>query len=1209
MTWFALRKPRPTKLDRSSCHAKRVRCPTRIFHDDSGRYPCLKSHGLTSARGGLRSAGVVGRRVASRFGLLAIVGLATVGFFTGTAVSVQGATPKPPVPTSAVASPSKPSLPGSSSSPTHERATSKSGLAPKTLTVGGTWNWQNPLPEGNPLFAISCPSATVCFAIGYSGKILTTSNGGSTWTQQAPTSFMNAISCASAFACVAVGDSGLVMWTSNGGSNWQSLTINSGNFLSGVSCPASTAICFAVGFAGSILRTPDGGQTWTALLSHTTNDLFSVSCPIGTFCVAVGADDTIANSTDGNNWTAAAANTTNALFGISCLGTTYCMAVGQGGTVQTSTNPTCCWSPGDVGSSVTLLGVNCQPTSCFITGVDGSVYVRPPLQSGTVPGHGSTGENGALYGISCPTATTCFAVGDYGTIVVTTSGGTGWTPQSGLGSAEFGISCSSATVCIAVGFGGAIAGTTNGGTTWSGQTSGTAQSLNSVSCPSTTTCFAVGDAGTVIATTNGGTTWGPQFSNTASGLRAISCVSTTACFAVTNGASFIKTIDGATWSSPAAVGAATGLTGISCPTTTTCFATDADNPTTNLIYSTTNGGATWALSFNLANDPQAGVTASFAAIACPSATTCYAVGGSGLIAATSDAGLNWRTDNSRTSAPLSGVSCPSTSTCYASVYEFNGSTILHTTDFGGTWEAQYGGGTLQFAYTSISCPGTTTCFTIGYGGLAAATISDGAAWSTQHPSGITNNIRGLSCFGSADCYATAHGTLLATHDGGSTWAARTLGTTDELDAMSCPASNTCFAVGWPGAIYFTGDGGTTWTLQANSLYGSDNTFSGVSCASTTMCVIVGTGGTILTTTNGTAWTLRPSGKTTQINAVSCANTSSCVAVGDLGVALRSSNGGTSWSPVTINGGNFLAGVSCTSASTCYAVGYAGSVLVTTSGGASWTSQVSGSTANLFGISCLQTTICLAAGERGTTLVTLNGSNWTVRSTLSVNTLLAVAYPDPTHAWVAGLGGTILFNSGVVQGLCTVPTLSTGAASSPYASGSGAITLTATGSCSGGTQYEFFYKDTSSTWHLIGSGYGASNSATWKADYKAGSYTLLVEIRPVGSTASYITYTTIPFTLTGCGLPTLSALPASPQVAGTTVNWTGTVTCTGTPQYSFFVKSPAGVWSLGQNWGPSNKFAWISPATTGAYTIDVEVRNAGANEDVYDNYITATYTLR
>jgi hypothetical protein len=197
---------------------------------------------------------------------------------------------------------------------------------------------------------------------------------------------------------------------------------------------------------------------------------------------------------------------------------------------------------------------------------------------------------------------------------------------------------------------------------------------------------------------------------------------------------------------------------------------------------------------------------------------------------------------------------------------------------------------------------------------------------------------------------------------------------------------------------------------------------------------------------------------------------------------------------------------------------------------------------------------------------------------------------------------------VIVGSCSTPTLSTSAAS-PYVSGSGPITLTATGQCGGGTEFQFYYKDPSNGWHIIGNGYGSSNTALWNADYSAGNYVLEVDIRPVGSSASWFTYYDLPFTLSGCGVPSLTPDLPSPQSPGTTVRWTASVSCTGTPQYLFYVRTPAGAWSIAQNWGASNTFTWNTPATDGAYLVQVNVRNAGANEDPSgDNNTAVTYNL-
>src|ERR1700681_1716291 len=36
-------------------------------------------------------------------------------------------------------------------------------------TGDGTWVWQNPLPQGNSLSGVSCPTSSTCFAVGSFG--------------------------------------------------------------------------------------------------------------------------------------------------------------------------------------------------------------------------------------------------------------------------------------------------------------------------------------------------------------------------------------------------------------------------------------------------------------------------------------------------------------------------------------------------------------------------------------------------------------------------------------------------------------------------------------------------------------------------------------------------------------------------------------------------------------------------------------------------------------------------------------------------------------------------------------------------------------------------------------------------------------------------------------------------------------------------------
>ena len=75
-----------------------------------------------------------------------------------------------------------------------------------------------------------------------------------------------------------------------------------------------------------------------------------------------------------------------------------------------------------------------------------------------------------------------------------------------------GVKFISSTVGWAVGEFGTILYTTDGGTTWTTQTSGTTDDLMDVSFIDANNGWIVGWYGTILNTTDGGTTWNPQTS-------------------------------------------------------------------------------------------------------------------------------------------------------------------------------------------------------------------------------------------------------------------------------------------------------------------------------------------------------------------------------------------------------------------------------------------------------------------------------------------------------------------------------------------------------------------------------------------------------------------------------------------------------------------------------------------------------------------------
>jgi photosystem II stability/assembly factor-like uncharacterized protein len=82
-----------------------------------------------------------------------------------------------------------------------------------------SWQWQNPLPQGNILEDVTMIDESVSFAAGRGGTIIKTTNGGITWTIL-PTGTLRDIYSLFFFDAnlgYAVGDTGLILKTNDGG--------------------------------------------------------------------------------------------------------------------------------------------------------------------------------------------------------------------------------------------------------------------------------------------------------------------------------------------------------------------------------------------------------------------------------------------------------------------------------------------------------------------------------------------------------------------------------------------------------------------------------------------------------------------------------------------------------------------------------------------------------------------------------------------------------------------------------------------------------------------------------------------------------------------------------------------------------------------------------------------------------------------------------
>jgi hypothetical protein len=183
--------------------------------------------------------------------------------------------------------------------------------------------------------------------------------------------------------------------------------------LNGVSCGKSRS-CFAVGFTAGGPHVPIptttlimgwNGSSWSIVPSPNADptgfdSLDGVSCTTATFCMAVGAHNTVGNTTDvqktmieswnGTVWSIIPSPNTsptvdNLLNGVSCSKPTFCVAVGAFGNPDTQTPQT------------------------LVELWNGSVWSIVPSPN-VLPS-----QPNILSGVTCTGPTFCEAVGDYGT--------------------------------------------------------------------------------------------------------------------------------------------------------------------------------------------------------------------------------------------------------------------------------------------------------------------------------------------------------------------------------------------------------------------------------------------------------------------------------------------------------------------------------------------------------------------------------------------------------------------------------------------------------------------------------------------------------------------------------------------------------------------------------------------------------------------------
>jgi hypothetical protein len=633
--------------------------------------------------------------------------------------------------------------------------------------------------------------------------------------------------------------------------------------------------------------------------------------------------------------------------------------------------------------------VVCVTVALWLAGTGAAVASGWAIQAvPVVPG--PTGTSGQLSAVSCTSRTSCTAVGSYTNSAAVTLAlaerwnGARWSiqqtpdPAGATGTSLSGVSCTSTNACTAVGsysVGSVVRVTLAerwNGVRWSIQRipsppGATLPSLGGVSCTSRTACIAVG-----------------SYLNTPDPYTAVALV---------------ERWNGARWlmqripNPPGVLSMALG--GVSCTSRTACIAVGSLDkrvkPVLALTLAARWNGTRWTI--QRTPNPARETNPSLSSVSCSSATACTAVGSSAAVTlAEVWDGTRWRIQGTpnpagRKGIALSGVSCASRSDCIAvGSYTNRAGTVVALAESrnGARWRIQgtpNPAGAKITALSGVWCTSRTACIAVGNftssAGvqLTVAERRNGSGWAiqqTRNPvfSAGSSTLNGVSCTSATACtavgsYTNHAGTqvVLAEAWDGTSWTIQTTpdpsgASSTVLNGVSCASATACVAVGSytssAGTVLGLAEtwNGTSWTIQNPGGGG----LSSVSCTSARACVAVG--GSLSAIWNGSSWTIHnmppPSpGPFGGLNGVSCTSPTACTAVGsNPPVTLAEAWDGASWTPqntlndpsaVAQNGGTWLDGVACTSATACIAVGgwsayHEGGLVAELWDGATWALQ-------------------------------------------------------------------------------------------------------------------------------------------------------------------------------------------------------------------------------------------------------------------------------
>ncbi|MET0391615.1 MAG: choice-of-anchor L domain-containing protein [Chitinophagaceae bacterium] len=517
--------------------------------------------------------------------------------------------------------------------------------------------------------------------------------------------------------------------------------------------------------------------------------------------------------------------------------------------------------------------------------------------------------------------------------------------------------------------------------------------------------------GQIYFTKDAGRTWQPLGAIGTMTLNDVQLIGTTA-YAIGNEGTLLKSTDG-------------GASWIVRPVGTTAALKwmNFGSAAAGIIYqndgtalATTNGGDTWSAvtGSNTLASLVSGAGLTLTDIYFNSATEAYATlnntaAGSGYIAKSSDGGVSWFAETGLRSVDLNAVHMLSAGTGYAAGVD---GTLLKTTNSGTGWQQIPTGQTAAFDWIRFRTDNANEGVAL-QGTSLVSTLDGGKTWA-----GVAGNIKALEIAAdNTGYYVQQNNTLFYTGNGGFSWTLKVL-----------PASLNLTAVGHSGQNAYVGTAnGELWaSANVNNLTSwkriatasipniATTNIKTIHVRSQSSITVELADGSLYTSTNAdqfnagnsTATWTASAGLSSGVKTISYTTADKGYALTTGNTIFTTTNGGESWSAVTTLAAN-TAAVSGTDDTHLVGVGANGTIY-SQGGSTAFTDNSTKITAvALSGVAAAGTT-ATAVGTDGRVYST-GGSGWKQQLTANRAQLSDVAQGG-TGAVAVGTGGTILYST-------------------------------------------------------------------------------------------------------------------------------------------------------------------------------------------------------